>query len=511
MAAASQPPDHGPIKFFSGESDDGREYRRWKTWCMNKMLTMDKLAKSARGAFIMTLLSGKALETVEHLEPGDYQRDSGDDVIWKLLDARYPKLEVADELGETLTDVFNLRAKEGETMKQWTSRASELFDRCKRKTGVKFPKEARGWILLHRAILTEEQKAVVVARARGDLKRESIAAALRSCYPELTVRKKPIAYVEETLAVHDTEQEDRDDVDQEFADVTQFLADHGNSDVDTEGEAFNEDDVAEVLAASWKERRQELNKLQKTRQFKQARAVKRSFRVVNEELKRNTTCNKCGKKGHWARECRSNVAKGSSKGASAASGTAGAAMVQSAPMTMLQKLQQLQVQAHRLLTPSEPQEVLLVSSPGYGVLDSGCGRTIIGEQTLKDFCNLWSQQGVLIPDPTAETHQFRFGNGSVETSTRSVNIPVCLAGKQGIVRAAIVQGSAPVLISRSALKSLKATLDFAKDELQIFEGRCVPLKTNSAGQYVVHLMPWSIAVISQYQLSTKSWYHSLSM
>ena len=46
-----------------------------------------------------------------------------------------------------------------------------------RKTGVQFPDEARSW--LHRAGLSEEQKAVIIARTRGDLKRESVALFAR--------------------------------------------------------------------------------------------------------------------------------------------------------------------------------------------------------------------------------------------------------------------------------------------------------------------------------------------
>lgn len=111
---------------------------------MNKMLTMDKLGDNARGAFIMTLLSGKAYETVEHVDPKEYQKKDGDQLLWQLLDARFPKLETVDELSQILTEVFSLRAREGENMKQWTARASELFDRCNRKTGAGFPEEARG-------------------------------------------------------------------------------------------------------------------------------------------------------------------------------------------------------------------------------------------------------------------------------------------------------------------------------------------------------------------------------
>eukprot|EP00435_Cladocopium_sp_Y103_P043039 s1396_g12.t1 len=45
----------------SGDDCDWREYRRWKLWAKNRMRAMDKLPKDARGSFIWTLLSGKAL------------------------------------------------------------------------------------------------------------------------------------------------------------------------------------------------------------------------------------------------------------------------------------------------------------------------------------------------------------------------------------------------------------------------------------------------------------------
>ena len=75
------------------------------------MLTVDKLSEAARGAYIMTLLSGKAYETVEHLDPGDYQKKDGDKLIWQLLDARFPKLDAVDELGKILSEVFSLKAR----------------------------------------------------------------------------------------------------------------------------------------------------------------------------------------------------------------------------------------------------------------------------------------------------------------------------------------------------------------------------------------------------------------
>jgi hypothetical protein len=71
-------------------------------------------------------------------------------------------------------------------------------------------------------MLTDEQRAVVVSRSRGDLKRESIASALRSCYPDLVIRKRGVAYVEEALAVQGPRDDEIEDDEAEFDDVCQF-------------------------------------------------------------------------------------------------------------------------------------------------------------------------------------------------------------------------------------------------------------------------------------------------
>lgn len=135
---------------------------------------------NARGACVYTLLSGKALECVEHLEPSSYQKAGGEKVLFDLLDQRFPQRDQSDEMSEVLTEVFQLKAQEGESLKAWVSRATELFYRVQRKVNVSFPEEARGWLILHRAGLTEEQKAVVLSRSLGVLKREEIGKAMRS-------------------------------------------------------------------------------------------------------------------------------------------------------------------------------------------------------------------------------------------------------------------------------------------------------------------------------------------
>lgn len=129
----------GGVRYFNGESEDHREYRRWKLWLSNKFMTLDKLPKSSRGSYLFTLLSGKALECVEHVPVEEYQKEGGEDLLIRLLDARFPERDKSDEMGDCINEALNLRVKDGETLRAWISRAPEVFDRCERKTPSEVP------------------------------------------------------------------------------------------------------------------------------------------------------------------------------------------------------------------------------------------------------------------------------------------------------------------------------------------------------------------------------------
>ena len=511
MSAASSSADAGGhVRMLSGDNEDAKEYKRWKTWVANKLLTLsDKVPKEAHGAYVYTLLSGKALECVEHLDPAEYQKEDGQAVLFKLLDQRFPQKDNTDEMAEVLSAVFSLKATEGESLKTWVSRASELFDRCQRKCNVSLPEEARGWIVLRRSGLSEEQQAVVLARSLGVLTREEVSRAMRSCYPDFTApRKRALGagMVEDEVFLEASgDLSEPWDEGETFEDVEQFLAQHEMVEVenDDEPEIFAERDVADVMAVSWKEKRKEITKMQRNRRFSRAADLKRQFRVEVEEIKKKTRCHRCGVIGHWSRECKRPRTEGKSSGKGVPSGSGGQSTARKesgtayvehfiasvgAPVTMIDRLRD------RLshTKPTEMQEVneaLLVSSPGFGVLDSGCGKSIMGKKTFEGFVELWKAQGIPVPEPYAETNHFRFGNGQRETSEMSVKAPVVLAGKSGVVRVALVKGEAPLLVSRKALQSLQAKLDFSKNELTVFDSQeVIPLQVNSAGQYVVPLL-----------------------
>ena len=228
-ASAPFDPGGGSNKTFTGDDEDAKEYKRWKVWTVNKLLTLsEKVPSTARGAYVYTLLGGKALEAVEHLDPSTYQKDGGEKVLFEILDRRFPQKEASDELSESLTKIFELRAEEGESLKSWVSRASEAFDNLQRKTNVAFPEEALGWLILHRSGLNAEQVAVVLARSLGVLKREEIGKAMRSCYPNFSAPKRRYAsaamVAEETMLAEPSDV-DLDGLEPSFEDVELFLAD----------------------------------------------------------------------------------------------------------------------------------------------------------------------------------------------------------------------------------------------------------------------------------------------
>ena len=473
------------LKYFNGDDCDWKEYKRWKQWATNKMRVMEKLPKESRGSFIWTLLQGRALETVEHLKEEEYQREGGDKVIFDLLDQRWPEKDSNDVMGEVIAEVFAMKGRDGETLRQWAARARETFDRCNRKCSVNFPEQARGWVLLNCSGLLESERAVVLARAQGDLKFDSIATAMRSCYPEMTISRKRASaahvVMDEDPEIYGKEMPSEPDLGSGFEDVELLLAEHGLQD-DQVAEEWEEQEAAEVLAASWKDKRAELNRLQKSRKFQQANDLRRAFRVEVGEVKSKMKCHRCHQLGHFARECRNRpVSSGASGSSAKGKGREHAASaVEVVPPPEHFVCSAGCDQGDLLLD----HEILLVSSPGFAVLDSGCGKTIVGAETLKDFVDIWHSHGIAVPDESTETNVFKYGNGEREVSHRMIDMPVVIAGRRGIVKAAVVRGKAPLLLSRLALKTLKASMDFASDELQLF-GERVPMAVNEAGQYII--------------------------
>ena len=426
------------------------------------MASAKDMAATHRGPFVLCLLDGLALEAVEHLTLDKLKEENRDKYIWQALEERFPDRLSHDWLAECLKEVFQLAAKDGETIAAWTSRVQEAFSKCRRKVSVDFPSQARGWICLTSSGLSADQHAIVTAKANGELKFEVVAAAMSSCFPEFRASRKSrpaTALLVQQPEIDESETEvgipppDEGPDAVSFDEVEAFLAEHGVQEPNTVNEVFDEDEIAEVLAATWRERRSEISKLQKSRRFGQAATVKKQFSREITDLQKKSRCRACGQIGHWARNCPQRSSSSASGSRTDTDKVHGAAVV---------------------------EEALLVSSPGYGVIDSGCSRTLIGQDTLNQFLRLYHEQNRQVPTTKAQQNVFRFGNGQEELSERIVSMPVTIHGRAGRIDCCIIKGGAPLLLSRNTMKSLKAVLDFEAETISIDGSGPQPSQKNSA-------------------------------
>ena len=145
-------------------------------------------------------------------------------------------------------------------------------------------------------------------------------------------------------------------------------------------------------------------------------------------------------------------------------------------------------------------EVFLTTAPGVGIVDSGCGKSVIGRRTLNRYLSaLPEHQGSAKYQD--DKHLFRFGNGTTETSKQSVELPVGIGGRRGSLHASVLDGKAeeaPLLVSKPALRSLGAVLDFENSVLQLKRiGTDVELKEGPTGHYLLDLFQFPVLFVQK--------------
>ena len=77
-----------------------------------------------------SMLDGDALTAVEHLEFAEFAIDGGENMIFNMLEASYPDKDPIDRAAKALFDVFEVSAREGERLSEWSARAESVFHTC---------------------------------------------------------------------------------------------------------------------------------------------------------------------------------------------------------------------------------------------------------------------------------------------------------------------------------------------------------------------------------------------
>lgn len=105
------------VKRFSGEGAcPQKDYKQWKRWS-RAYLTVQKargVNETALGSLLYTLLDGAALRAFESHSMDELEEPGGQDIIYQVLDERFPEESSQDRIGEVLDNIFDLKIEKNE-------------------------------------------------------------------------------------------------------------------------------------------------------------------------------------------------------------------------------------------------------------------------------------------------------------------------------------------------------------------------------------------------------------
>jgi len=467
----------GAFRRFSGVGNNApQDFRAWKKWAKAKLVVEKSMGMTpgAVGPMLYTLLDGDASDSLDHIDIDQLAVDGGEVVLFEALEARYPEKEAADRVGEALDAAFGLRIEKGEASSSFVGRAKTVFMKAE-KEGVNLPDVARGFLLLKGSKLGGDRRAVVLAASQRSWKFDNLAVALTTTYPRVLPEH----------GVHVVEGQDWDDENQvdlnDPKNVQALLTELDDSNI----EPIDEEVAVEVLA-TWKDTRQAMN------QEKLSRGFRAAPQPDLHKFATRVRCYLCKKIGHFSKDCRMRQSKGKGKGAVNAGFVecvkCDALMVQDSPTGSWREIDEIlaaweakpleeliKAEKFRRLareqkdaenSDSDPDcEVAMVHTAGSGVIDPGCGRALIGLETLEKHIDVTGQDVTINKDHTPIF--FRGFNGEGEHSIGVCTIPWKCGKHTEMLDLYVVRGSAGLLLSKPLLKQMKCVLDMSKDTLHI--------------------------------------------
>lgn len=148
-----------------------------------------------------------------------------------MLHERFPDKQKHDWMAECLKEVFQIRRGGGDNL---DITIQEVFSKCKRKVNIAFLTEVKGWICLHASGLSEGQRAIVTAKTQGDLRLETVMAAMRSYFPDFKAPAKSSKLRNSAAYVVEGDREDPE-------------LGHGEQKADSKSEVFPGTDCEEAV------------------------------------------------------------------------------------------------------------------------------------------------------------------------------------------------------------------------------------------------------------------------
>ena len=404
---------------------------------------------------------------------------NGADRLFSCLGGRFPDLETPDKIGESLDDVFRLKVDKGERTAAYTGRCRELFEKAARE-GIELPDVPRGYLMLRGARLGPERK-------------RNVAQAFRSTLPiNLGVTKEFVHVMDDCdEPLMPPEEQSTSEVDSGEIDalITNFET---LSNTTEESCPIDEEEAVRTLV-TWKESRQNLNVVKRDRNFSQNSNSQTPAPDI-EQIRRRTRCFRCRRIGHFSKDCPERLQKkpvSQAKVLVTRDDLSARRQTKTLDELLLEKEQLSQERAsHVSVEPDDDEETcLLLHEPGKAIIDTGCGRCVIGALTLEAHRSVMGDQAKeIVWHYDTPSVVFFYGNGTKDRSIAVIDLPCVVGGQNMQIKMHVVPGEVPCLLSKSWLKENGAVLNTSSEELLLTKKQVTaPVSEGPSGHFELDL------------------------
>lgn len=129
------------------------------------------------------MIRGEAEMLLETLDVSEIIKETGQKRIFTILDEKYLP-QPRDLLQTALKGFFyDLSIKPGESFQQFLARYDAAVRRL-REQKVELPKEVRGFMLIKKLRLENQQESMLLTYTTGNLEIEQVTKVVRSVFPE---------------------------------------------------------------------------------------------------------------------------------------------------------------------------------------------------------------------------------------------------------------------------------------------------------------------------------------
>ncbi|CAK0875279.1 unnamed protein product, partial [Prorocentrum cordatum] len=462
-----------------------------------------------QGETLLLHLTREAATATRHLRPGSVQFAGGLQTVIMALDTlAFPEAdaETFQQLEKTL---FAAPRARDETLMKFTNRIHSEQKELVRLLPNALNETVMGFLLLRGAGMAKTERNQVPSQTGYDYGVNKLVAILKRMTDDHTVTEKTsttrtaayLAGVTEEEPQEATEGEDEDNpIYDAMANLLGIDDDKEPDDKLENGEALTGAEALDCLAAlvgpppkprTWGEARKIVADKKTNRGFHNIKDRKRTEEKI-EDIKKRTKCGICKKLVHWHKECPDNP-----KNKVRATGGFFA-------MTVLQDdevCSYVATEAKMAARSNMVEHVTLAidieksGRPGWGAVDTACGFNMMGLATF----DAWAKHYKDVHSITLETvpyhKKYRFGNDQVCTATEGVFIPIMLGHFSGVIFVCLVKGAAPLLLSKTFVVELKASLHAFQSELDLPEQNVrLPLARAGGEHFLVQLdnfaRPW---------------------